>query len=105
MNSKLNEKNATFCGRFGFVRNDVEEIEKIEKEAKNDLKIKCPKCSQATALRHGLQPHCVDCDIVSLNYNVRTGTASDWQLLDAYLDDCADLQNEIDSGFDNQFFN
>jgi len=66
--------------------------------------IKCPKCSQATTLRHNVQPYCEDCEIVSLNYNVNAGTASDWQLLDDYLDDCAYLQNEIDSAFDNQFF-
>lgn len=69
------------------------------------MEIKCPKCEQATKLRHGLQPHCEDCEIVSLNYNVHKGTASDWQLLDSYLDDCAALQNEIDSAFDNQYFN
>ena len=65
----------------------------------------CPKCKQPTELRHGLQPYCEDCEIVSLNYNVREGEARDWQYLDSYLDDCDALQNEIDSAFDNQYFN
>lgn len=64
---------------------------------------KCPSGHQVHA-EDRQDVICHKCDIIAMHINRRDGIASEWMDRDEYHEGCRDLQDQLDSAFDNQYF-